>query len=206
MSQSKKENFIPYYQHMSNEQLFDMANEQLQWLDADAIDSYYSTVESRGLSLICSLTHMESNGGGCKPAQLSKHNMQFLLQSIEQKRPIPELTSELRSRGIDAWCGYKILKALPEFLEEKIVLEKEKALNGSMLFFSGLAFRLLPLSSSKHLALIILVYSITAFGAIKWLDAFFRFRRYRKMIQFLSSSFHQSDSFAFPIGEDDAVV
>lgn len=205
MTPPEKENFIPYYQHMSDEALFEMANEQLPFLDNSAIASYYSTVEARGLMLTCEVRQMSANQAITKPEQVSKHNMQFIMQSLERRLPVPELTSELRSRGIDVWSGYGIIKAMPEYLKENISKEKEKALTGSMLLFSGLAVKLLPLSSSKHQALIILVYTITAFGGIKWLDASFRIRRYQKMIAFLNASLHKSDTLSFPIGEDDAV-
>jgi hypothetical protein len=203
---SEKERYIPYYGHLSNEQLYEMANEHLPLLDPEAIQSYYSITTERGLTLTCQLRKMDSRTEILSPDHVSKHNMQFIMQSLEKRLPIHELVSELRSRGIDPWNGYKMITQLPDYLEEKKAAEKEKALNGSMLLFAGLAVRLLPLSSSKHLALIILVYSVCIFGGIKWLDALFRMKRYSKMIEFLSSALKQFDPLPFPVGENDSTI
>lgn len=206
MIPSEKERYIPYYGHLSNEQLYEMANEHLPLLDQDAMKSYYAITAERGLVLACVLKQMDQNSGMLSPKDVSKHNMQFIMQSLEKRHSIHELLGELRSRGIDPWSGYKMITQLPDYLEEKKATEKEKALNGSMLLFAGLAVRLLPLSSSKHLALIILVYSVCIFGGIKWLDALFRMKRYSKMIEFLSYALKQFDPLPFPVGENDSTV
>ena len=206
MIPSEKQRYIPYYGHLSNEQLFEMANEHLPLLDPEAVQSYYSLVSDRGLVLTCPLRQINQISELLSPSHISKHNMQFIMQSLEKRLPIHELLGELRSRGIDPWNGYHMITQLPTYLEEKKAAEKEKALNGSMLLFAGLAVRLLPLSSSKHLALIILVYSVCIFGGIKWLDALFRMRRFNIMIEYLSVALKQFDPLPFPVGENDSTI
>jgi hypothetical protein len=203
---SEKERYIPYYGHLNNEQLYEMANEHLPMLDPEAVQSYYSLTAERGLVLTCVFRQMDQKAGMLSPKDVSKHNMQFIMQSLEKRMPIHELLGELRSRGIDPWSGYQLMTQFPGYLEEKKAVEKEKALNGSMLLFAGLAVRLLPLSSSKHLALIILVYSVCIFGGIKWLDALFRMRRFNVMIEFLAVALKQFDPLPFPVGENDSTI
>jgi hypothetical protein len=193
------------YHLFTDVQLIEMANENLPLLSEDSVEAYYQEVFSRQIELSTVLTLKEKAELHNNIETLNKDHAQFLFQSLEKNMPISTITEQFRNRGIDAWSINALLRQSPDFIEKKLTDCKEKSLNGALMFSACLALKLLPLSTTKHLALIILIYTIACYGALKWLDAQFRIRRYQKMLRHLASTLHQSQGFSFPTGENDAV-
>jgi hypothetical protein len=193
------------YHFFTDVQLMEMANEHLQFLGDDSIDAYYQEITRRQIDLSSPLMLKERAELHNNIETLNKDHAHFLFQSLEKNTPLSTLTEQFRNRGIDAWSTYELLCQSPAFIEKKLTDCKEKSLNGALMFSACLALKLLPLSATKHLALIILTYTIASFGALKWLDAQFRIRRYQKMLRHLASTLHQAQGIAFPTGENEII-
>jgi hypothetical protein len=193
------------YHLFTDVQLMEMANENLPLLSVESLEAYYREVADRQIELSSALTLREKAELHNNIETLNKDHAHYLFQSLEKKMPLSTITEQFRNRGIDAWSTYTLLRQSPDFIEKKLSDCKEKSLNGALMFSACLALQLLPLSATKHLALIILTYTIAGFGALKWMDAQFRIRRYQKILNHLASTLHQSQGFSFPTWENDAV-
>jgi hypothetical protein len=171
------------YRNMNNDQLLQLANQELSHLRPEALIIFKEELKNRNLSFQKVSDDHETQSNEeiqLNINQLPPHIITYLFNALEKNNTKQEILEGMAERGFEENETTSLISLIPEFVEPRIKKMKSILLSGFTLFISGIAINSLPLSSNQ-MAIVIIAYSLTAVGILRMFHGYFTKKRLEKI-------------------------
>ena len=169
---------------MSDAQLLQLANDDLEYLTPEALEIFHEELEKRNLEFPSADTvNNDEISGSIKIFSLDKDSLHFITDQKEKNKTNDIILEGLIERGFDETNAKDIINQLPLYLEANSKKMAGIVLTGVLLLVSGLAINVLPLSRGNQSAIVIIAYCLMIVGAIRIFHGYFNKKRFDKMLK-----------------------
>ncbi len=172
------------YQSMSDAQLLQLADVDLENLTPEALEIFHEEIMKRNLEFrsAYSVNNNEIETS-IKIFSLDKDSLHFITDQKEKNKTNDIILEGLIERGFDETNATEILNQLPLYLEVNSKKMAGILLTGVLLLVSGMAINVLPLSRGSQSAIVIIAYCLMIVGVIRILHGYFNKKRFDNMLK-----------------------
>ena len=172
------------YKSLSDEQLLHLFEHEIAELTPAARTLLTNELKNRNIDILSrTIQQYPYEQNTIEIHQLPLETQVFISDNIEKGEDGYFLIGGLIERGLNEDSAKKIIKSLHEFYLKQHKKSTDELLRSISFFVAGLAIHSLPLNQNKHLAIIIIAYSLITIGFIKLVHELQKRKRLKKLLE-----------------------